>query len=68
MNVDCEKIINNLDNSVDDFISYLQKIVILQVVQQIFCEILICGRKIVYTKSFFKSQISEKCVKRFIRF
>ena len=57
------KNINNLNDSGDDFRSYFQKIVILRVVQQIFCEMLIGGRKIVYTDSFLKSQISEKCAK-----
>ena len=37
MNIDCEKVINNLDDSEDSFGSYFQKIVILQVVQYFLC-------------------------------
>ena len=32
---------------------YIQKIITLQVIQQIFCEILISGRKVVYSDIFF---------------
>ena len=37
MNIDCERMLKNLDNITDDYISYIQKIMILQVTQQIFC-------------------------------
>ena len=46
MNIDCEKIIENLDNSEDNYRAYIQKIMILQVIQQIFCKMLIGGRKV----------------------
>ena len=36
MNIDCERMMKNLDNSTDDYNGYLQKIMILQVIQQIF--------------------------------
>ena len=42
-----------MDNNKNDFKGYIQKIIILQVIQQIFCEMLIGGRKIVYTDTFF---------------
>ena len=41
MNIDCEKIIQKMDKSRDDYIGYIQKIMILQVIQQIICEMLI---------------------------
>ena len=47
MNIYCENILANMDNSTDDYRGNLQKIMILQVIQQIFCEMLIGGRKIV---------------------
>ena len=53
MNIDCEKIIEHMDNSEDDYRGYIQKIMILQVIQQIFCEILIGGRKFVNSHMFF---------------
>ena len=37
----------------DDFRGYIQKIMILQVIQQVFCEMLIGGRKIVNSDIFF---------------
>ena len=46
-------ILENLDNSTDDYRGNLQKIMILQVIQQIFCEMLIGGRKIVNSDVFF---------------
>ena len=36
MNIDHEKIIEHIDNSKDDYEFYIQKIMILQVIQQIF--------------------------------
>ena len=54
MNIDCEKIIENMDNSEDDYIGYIQKIMILQVIQLIFCKNLIGGRKIVNNDIFFE--------------
>ena len=46
MNIDCEKIIEHMDNSEDDHRDYIQKIIILQFIQQIFCEMLIGGRNV----------------------
>ena len=40
MNIYCNKIIENKDNSEDEYISDFQKIIKLQFVQQISCEIL----------------------------
>ena len=47
MNIDCENVLENLDNSTYDYRGHIQKIMILQVIQLIFCEMLIGGRKIV---------------------
>ena len=47
MNIDCDIMLTNLDNSLDDYNGHIQKIMILQVIQQILCEMLIGGRKIV---------------------
>ena len=54
MNIDCEKIIENMDNIEDDYRGYIQKIMILQVIQLFFCEMLIGGRKIVNNDIFFE--------------
>ena len=43
-----------MDNSTYDYNDHLQNIMILQVIQQVFCEMLIGGRKIVYTDMFFE--------------
>ena len=43
----------NLDNSTEDYNGHLQKIMILQVIQQILCEMLIGGGKIVNSDVFF---------------
>ena len=64
MHVGCEKMMNNLDDSGDSFRGYFQKIVILRVVQQIFCEMLIGGRKMFHTDSFFKVTNIRKFFKR----
>ena len=61
MNTNCDKIIENLDNSEDDYRNYIQKIVILQVIKHIFCVILIGGGKIVYIDSFFEVNNIRKC-------
>ena len=45
MNIDCDRMLTNLDNSTDDYIGHIQEIMILKVIQQIFCEILIGGLK-----------------------
>ena len=46
MHIDCEKNIEHMDNIEDGYIYYIQKIMIPQVIQHIYCEILIDGRKI----------------------
>ena len=53
MNIDRETNIENMNNSTDDYNGYVQKIMILQVIQHIFCEMLIGGRKIVNSDVFF---------------
>ena len=45
MNIDGGEVIENMDNSKDDYIGYITKIMILQVIQQKICEMLIGGRK-----------------------
>ena len=47
MNIDCDMMLRNLDNSLDDYNSHIQKIMILKVIQNMFCEMLIGGRKVV---------------------
>ena len=42
-----------MDNSTDDYRGYLQKIMILQVIQKIFCEILTGGRNVLNSDVFF---------------
>ena len=54
INIECDKIIENMDNIEDDDRVYIQKNMILQVIQKIFCEMLIGGRKIVKSDIFFK--------------
>ena len=53
MNINSYRILTNLDNSTDDYNGNLQKIMILQVIQHIFCEILIGGKKTVNSDVFF---------------
>ena len=67
MNIDFVKMIEHLDNREDYYRSYNQKIMILQVIQQIFCEILIGGRKIVNSDMFLESLIPGKCSKAILR-
>ena len=52
MNINCEIMLTNIDNTTDDYNGHIQKIMILQVIQQIFCEILIGGRKIANSDGF----------------
>ena len=35
MNIDCDMMLRNIDNSLDDYNSHIQKIMILQVIQKI---------------------------------
>ena len=53
MNIDCDRMLINLDNSKDDYNGNLQKIMIPQVIQQIFCEILVGGRNLVNSDDIF---------------
>ena len=53
MNIDCDMMLRNLDNSLDNYNSHIQKIMILQVIQKMFCEILIGGRKVVNSDNIF---------------
>ena len=63
MNIGYEKMINSLDDREDNFRSYFQKLLILRVVQQCFCEISVSGIKIAYTDSFFEATNIRKSVK-----
>ena len=53
INIDCDRMLTNLDNSIYYYNGHIQKIMVLQVIQQIFCEMLIGGRKIVNSANFF---------------
>ena len=66
MNIDCDKIIENLDNSEDNLRCHIQTIMILQVIRHIFCEMIIGGRKIATLIRFLKSLISGKMFKTII--
>ena len=57
MNIDGENIIEHMDNSKDDYRGYIQKIMMLQVIQHIFCEMLIGGRKLLTVICFSDSLI-----------
>ena len=63
MNINCDLFLENLDNITDGCIGYLQKIIIPQVIQHIYCEMLIGGRKIVNSNVFFQSLISGQMFK-----
>ena len=53
MNINSEKMLTNIDNSMDDYNGHIQKNMIIQVIQHIFCEMLIGGRKIVNSDNIF---------------
>ena len=57
MNIDCDIMLTNLDNSADGYNGNLQKIMVLQIIQHIFCEILIGGRNIVNSDGFLITNI-----------
>ena len=67
MNIDGEKVIEHTNNIEDDYKGYIQKIMILQVMQQIFCEMLIGGRKMVNSDIFLKSLISGQMFKMILQ-
>ena len=66
MNIDCEKIIENLDNSENNYRGYIQKIIILQVIQHIFCVILVSERKLLTVICFSELLISGQMFKMII--
>ena len=53
MNIDFDIMLTNIDNSLDYYNGHIQKIMILQVIQHIFCEMLIGGRKLVNSDNMF---------------
>ena len=53
MNIDCDMMLRNLDNSSNDYNSHVTKIMILQVIQKMFSEMLIGGRKVVNSDNIF---------------
>ena len=53
MNIDCDMMLIYLNNSLDDYNSHIQNIMILQVIQKMFCEMLIGGRKVVNSDNIF---------------
>ena len=53
MNVNYDRMLTNIDNSIDDYNGHIKKVMIPQVIQQIFCEMLIGGRKIVNSDDIF---------------
>ena len=59
MNIDCDMMLRNLDNSLDDYNSHIQKIMILQVIQKMFSEMLIGGRKVVNSDNIFVHYFSS---------
>ena len=53
MNIYCDIMLTNIDNSLDYYNSHIQKIMILQVILHIFCEMLIGGRKVLNSDKLF---------------
>ena len=53
MNIDCDRMLTNIDNSTDDYNGHIQKIMILQFIQYIFCEMLIGGNVFVNSDGIF---------------
>ena len=54
MNIYCDIMLKNIGNSIDDYNDHIQKIMILQVIQQMFCEMFFGGRTIVNSDENFK--------------
>ena len=54
MNTDFEKVIEHMNNIEDDYRGYIQKIMILQIIQNSFLWNVIGGRKIVNSDMFFR--------------
>ena len=44
--IDCDRMLTKIDNSIDDYNDHIHKIMIPQLIQQIWCEMLIGGRKL----------------------
>ena len=63
LNIDCNKIIEEIDDREDEFTNNIQKTLIMRVIQKCFCEMLIGGRKTIYTDSFLKWPISGRICK-----
>ena len=53
MNIDCDRMLTNIDNSTDDYNGHMQNILISKVIQQILCEMLIEGKKIMNSDGIF---------------
>ena len=53
MNIDCDRMLTNMDNRTEDYNGHLQNFLIMQVIQQVLCEMLIGGEKIVNSDGFF---------------
>ena len=53
MDIDYDRMLTNIGNNTDDCNGHIQKIMILQVIQLVFCEILIGGGKIVNSDDIF---------------
>ena len=64
MNIDREE---HMDNSEDNYRGYIQKIIILQVIQHIFCVILVGERKLLTVICFSESLISEQMFKMILQ-
>ena len=67
MNIDCERMLTNIDNSIDDYNGHIQKIMILQVIQHIFCEMSIGGEKLRTSMTFLNNYYQDKCSRIFFR-
>ena len=57
--------LTHLDNSIEDYNGNLQKIIIMQVIQHILCEMLIGGRRIVNSDVFFSVTNIRKNVQEY---
>ena len=67
VNIDCKNIIENLDNSTDDYNGYIQKVMILKVIQQIFVKCSLVEEKLLTVMCFFRSLISGQMFKTILR-
>ena len=67
MNIYCEKIIEHMENSEDDYMGYIHKTMILQVTEQIFRERIIGGRMFLTVICFSESLISGQVFKMILQ-